>query len=321
MIPDTPATPEAVDWSFPRAVDGVDLLVRYAAARGVPPSRLLVGTGLRPADLRTAREVTAAQELRVVRTLQRLFPEAGADVGATYRAETFGVFGFGLLASRTVGGAVGFTLRFLDLTHAFVAPTVDVAGERVVATLDGGHLPADVRAFLVARDATAIATVLAGLVPGGVGAELEVADDRAVLSFAASELDRPLPTRTSAALAEAVCEDVVSARRRRTGLVRDVQVLVTQRLHDGAPMGEVAAVLGLTERTLRRRLAAEGVGYQALVDEVRAALACSLLGGRATIPVAEVAARLGYAEAAPFVRAFRRWTGATPAAWARRARS
>lgn len=311
--------PAADGWDFPRAAAGVAHLVEYAAARGADRAALLAGTGLRLADLDVPdREVTAAQELRVVRTLQRLFPGAGADVGATYRAESFGVFGFGLLASRTVLDAMELALRFIDLSHTFALPCAELVGDRVVVTVDGTALPRDVRSFLVARDATAIDTVLGRLVPGGVGARLVLGEDVATLDLAVDELDRPLPTRGSAELtgvAEAMCRDIVAPRRQRPGVVGDVRVLITQRLPDGAPMGAVAAELGLTERSLRRRLAAEGTGYRELLDEVRSALARSLLGGRATIPVADVAARLGYADAAAFTHAFRRWTGSSPAAY------
>lgn len=313
--------PAAEDWEFPRAVAGIAHLLEYAAARGADRAALLTGTGLRPADLDVPDgAVTAAQELRVVRTLQRLFPGSGADVGATYRAESFGVFGFGLLASRTVVDAMDFALRFIDLSHTFAIPSAEVVGDRVVITVDGAGLPRDVRAFLVARDATAIDVVLASLVPGGVGARLALGPDRATLDLAVDELDRPLPTRTTPELrgvAEALCRDVVSPRRSQAGIVGDVRVLLTQQLPAGAPMGVVAAELGLTERSLRRRLSAEGTGYQQLLDEVRSAIARSLLGGRATIPVADVAARLGYADAAAFTHAFRRWTGVTPAAYRR----
>lgn len=308
--------PAAADWEFPRAVAGVALLVEYAAARGADRASVLAGTGLRLADLAVPEgEVTAAQELRVVRTLQRLFPGAGADVGATYRAESFGVFGFGLLASRTVLDAMELALRFIDLSHTFAIPSAELVGDRVVVTVDGRRLPRDVRAFLVARDATAIDTVLARLVPGGVGARLLLGEDVATLDLAVTELDRPLPTRGSAEVAEALCRDVVAPRRSRAGVVGDVRVLITQQLPAGAPMGAVAAELGLTERTLRRRLTDEGTSYREILDEVRSAIARSLLGGRATIPVADVAARLGYADAAALTHAFRRWTGTSPAAY------
>ena len=176
--------------------------------------------------------------------------------------------------------------------------------------------------MLVARDATAIHTVLDGLVPGGVGGRLTLGPESAELRFAVAELDRPLARgdARSRDLAQQLCREVVEPRRRRSGLAQDVRVLIAQALPAGAPMPEVAAGLGLSERSLRRRLAAEGIGYRELLDEVRDSVARELLGGRATIPVGDLAVRLGYADATSFIVAFRRWTGTTPTAYAAGAR-
>ncbi len=176
-------------------------------------------------------------------------------------------------------------------------------------TVDGADLPADVRRFLVARDATAVRGVLDSLVPGGVGAVVTDDGHQVRLRFGVDQLERPLAQRSPAALAAhaEVCAQVVARRRARTGLAQDVRVLVTQRLPDGAPMADVAAALGMTERTLRRRLRAEGVGYQQLLDEVRSSLSVALLGGARTLPVADLAARLGYSSSAAYLHARARW--------------
>lgn len=300
--------PSADDWAFPRSAAGVDVLVRYAGARGLDATAALRGTGLTPSALR-AGEVTAAQELRVVRTLRHAFGEVGAEVGERYEAATFGAFGYALLASRTVLDAMTIAVRFIDLSNAFALPRAELDGDRVVVHVDGRDLPDDVRRFLVERDATAVRVVLDSLVPGGVGATTTWGDGGARLEFGADQLDRPLPQRSPErlALAARMCAEIVDVRRARSGLTQDVRVLITQRLDRGAPMAEVAAALAMTERTLRRQLAAEGVGYQALLDEVRASMAEALLGGRATMPLADVATRLGYSSAAALAHARRRW--------------
>lgn len=310
--------PAAADWGFPRSAGGIALLVSYAGARGVGAGRALVGTGLTARSLteavRTGGEVTAAQELRVVRTLHRVLGEVGIEVGQRYDASTFGAFGYAMLSSRTVLDAITVALRLIDLSFAFAIPRASLVGDEVHVSVDGGALPPDVRRLLVERDATAIVTVLESLVPGGVGAVLTWREDAADIRFGVDQLDRPLPQRSAErlALAERMCTEVVDVRRARQGLAQDVRVLITQHLADGAPMGEVAAALAMGERTLRRRLALEDVRYQELLDEVRSSLALALLDGRVTMPVAEVARRLGYAESASFIHAFRRWTGRTP---------
>ena len=319
----TLAEPVARSWDFPRAVAGVALLVEHAGARGLGAEAALAGSGLVVADLaEPGREVTAAQELRVVRTLQQHLASlgerdgGGLAVGATYHVSTFGIFGYALLSSRTVLDAMNLALRFLDLSFAFALPRADFDGDRVVVTVDGSDLPRDVRRFLVERDAAAIRAVLAELVPGGLPVTLALEGHVARLELPARHLDRPLPLANpqTLALCEGLCRDVVSRRRGRTGLAQEVRVLVTQRIARGAPMAEVAAGLGLSPRTLRRRLAGEGTAYQQLLDEVRASLATELLG-TGVLGVEDVAQRLGYAEASSFIHAFRRWHGCTPTAW------
>ncbi|HUQ07113.1 MAG TPA: AraC family transcriptional regulator [Kofleriaceae bacterium] len=79
---------------------------------------------------------------------------------------------------------------------------------------------------------------------------------------------------------------------------------------------QVAAALGVTARSLQRRLKDEGTTFQAVRDELRCELALTYLRGGAT--TAEVSFLLGFSEASAFFRAFKRWTGTTPAEVQRR---
>jgi AraC-like DNA-binding protein len=93
-----------------------------------------------------------------------------------------------------------------------------------------------------------------------------------------------------------------------------VERLIADRLPDGgATLRASAAALGMSERTLQRRLHAEGTTFEDLVDGVRRARALAYLD--AQLPIAEVAYLLGYAEPSVFHRAFKRWTGRSPEVW------
>ena len=72
-----------------------------------------------------------------------------------------------------------------------------------------------------------------------------------------------------------------------------------------------AKVLSVTPQTLHRRLAAEGLTFQGLKDEVRRDLALELLSDRRK-SLQEIALTLGFSEHSSFHRAFRRWTGLSP---------
>lgn len=98
-----------------------------------------------------------------------------------------------------------------------------------------------------------------------------------------------------------------------------VRSLVSPALSEGVPnIADVAARLGLSARTLQRRLAAQGHAFQDLVDEARQELAVRLLR-RTDYALAEVAFLTGFAEQSAFTRAFKRWRGETPAHFRRAA--
>ena len=77
---------------------------------------------------------------------------------------------------------------------------------------------------------------------------------------------------------------------------------------------QLADMLGISTRTLARRLRAGGTSYAELLRRVQSERAKTYLRHTST-PVVEIAERLGYSDAAAFTRAFHGWTGMTPARW------
>ena len=78
----------------------------------------------------------------------------------------------------------------------------------------------------------------------------------------------------------------------------------------------VAAALGMSLRTLHRRLGVENVGFQQLPDEVRSSMAIEYLQNT-LMPVEEIGHRIGFTDASNFRKAFRRWTGKPASAYRR----
>jgi AraC-like DNA-binding protein len=74
----------------------------------------------------------------------------------------------------------------------------------------------------------------------------------------------------------------------------------------------VAQRLGMTMRSLQRRLQASSLSLSRLIDEARRAVACASLRRR-DVAIKDLAHRLGFSEPSAFHRAFKRWTGMTPA--------
>lgn len=91
-----------------------------------------------------------------------------------------------------------------------------------------------------------------------------------------------------------------------------VKALVERMLPDGeASVQAVASNLGISPRTLQRRLADEGKTFDDIRDAARRARAMELVG-KDRVPAASVANQLGFSDPRAFRRAFRRWTGTTP---------
>jgi len=79
-------------------------------------------------------------------------------------------------------------------------------------------------------------------------------------------------------------------------------------------LDETGRLLGMHPRTLDRRLRAEGTTYRREIENAKYGIARHLLEETST-PLVEIAETLDYADASAFMRAFRRWSGTTPALW------
>lgn len=172
-----------------------------------------------------------------------------------------------------------FRPRAVYLKHS--APSVTTAHENYFGCPI--HFQADVDALSISNEALAR--------PNHLG-------DDGISAFLLSHLDREIE-----ALGD---EDPVE------NLVRRV---VSQSLTEGVPrMASVARRLAVSERTLHRRLADQELTYRAVVDATRRELAQNLLR-QSRFTLSDVAFLTGYSDQSAFQRAFKRWTGATPATY------
>jgi len=91
-------------------------------------------------------------------------------------------------------------------------------------------------------------------------------------------------------------------------------ILRSTLLTDQTGADQIAALFSMHVRTLSRRLETFGTSFQELVDEGRFEIARQMLENT-SVEVGQIAEALGYTRPSAFIRAFRRWSGTTPAAW------
>lgn len=108
-----------------------------------------------------------------------------------------------------------------------------------------------------------------------------------------------------------------AARRHReshgSALRREVERHLEPLLASGLPrIDRVAELMGCSRQTLYRRLKAEGLTFEQILDGLRHRSAVKLVRDR-SLSVKEIGYRLGFSDPAAFSRAFKRWTGKSPA--------
>lgn len=102
-------------------------------------------------------------------------------------------------------------------------------------------------------------------------------------------------------------------RARKPSVRRDVERHIEPLLASGAVRIErVASAMGCSRQTLYRRLKGEGLTFEQVLDGLRHRHALKLMRD-GKLAVKDVAYRLGFSDPAAFSRAFKRWTGQSPA--------
>jgi len=143
--------------------------------------------------------------------------------------------------------------------------------------------------------------------------------DRNALLFDAAFLGQPI-AGANALLRDFLTGQLEESERIGEGHVAKdrIQRVMRTLLATGCiSQDEVARAFGMNRRTFARRLQERGTTFRALLDAARYDAARGLLRG-SDVSLEDIANRLGYADVTAFSRAFRRWSGESPAVWRRR---
>lgn len=317
-------------------------LVHIAAVRGLDSPDVQAGlaaAGLAPAILDdTADQVPAARFAAFIDEAARVAGEDfyGLDLGLGYDLRASGIAAYMCLACATARESLRNACRYGAIGDTSADYALTEAGDEAFFRIETRSPQ-----IRMSRHATEfkVALVIAACLTW-VGPELRPREARLAfvrtspreaerrlgcparygaeatgLAFGSDQLE--LAPRSSDPYLLDLLERVAMACLAQRGPARDptrarVERLLVDALAKGAPTArQVAEALGISERTLARRLAAEGASFGQILDEIRRGMALGYLEDP-TISLAQIAFLLGYADQSAFSNAFRRWTGRSP---------
>ncbi len=308
----------------------VDMAVR----KGLPEVDILASLGASRQGLCDPHATVTVDGL--VRALERMRalvgdPAIGWHAGREMSATAHGYLGFAFMSSATLADAIELLVRYGPIRTSVFSFALEVEGG--VASLivlehaDLGTARDIVLLMLLVgmwqigdhvlgreiRESTVRLAVaqpayherLRGLVP-----RVYFGQETNRLVFDAALLGARLTTSDEASLrlAREQCERL---RASASSLADRVRALVFDTKGSVRTLEDVAALLHLSPRTLRRHLVEEQVSFAKLLDDERYARANLLLKSR-ELSLGEVAQRLGYGSVRSFARAYERWSGVAP---------
>jgi AraC-like DNA-binding protein len=326
--------------SIPMAGGGLSrLAIARAESAGVPVAPFLKRVGLTP-------EVIADPEERLsVRSQVALLDEAavalkddglGFTLAREFDPRELGLLYYVMASSQTLGDALKRVARYSKITNDAVVVGYR-EGNRLIISLSYSGVPRhsdrhqiEFCMFAVLR----LCRVLTGqnLVPQHfwishhrsgansemarfVGTKVEFGADKDEFALNLDARELPLihaDTHLNDLLLK-YCEVALADRRGDISQLRTrVENAISSLLPHGRVLVEdVARSLGMSERTLARRLSDEGLNFTEILQQLRRDLAVRYLDDR-KLHVSKIAWLLGFNEVSAFTHAFKRWTGKTP---------
>lgn len=319
-------------------------LTDWAREQGVPATALAAALGvesltaLQDEERRLSPADYEALLALIYRETGR--EDLGLAIGSRLTVSSYGVLGHAMLSAATAGEAIRIGLDYYRLTSAFMTLQAHLIPEALIMTARLDYPLPHLQRFAPEEQmvgVTAVARDLLGSDFSPLAIDFAMPPppyaDRMKAWFACPvRYHQPenrflvdsrlldVSLRTANALTARhllnLCETLLQQDRATSpgDLLQRVNAAIRARVGHWPSMVEVAEQLGMSERTLRRRLQELGTDYQREIDAVRHHLALQLLENP-EVTVEQMAAVLGYSEAVSFRRAFQRWTGKTPQLW------
>lgn len=323
----------------------LDRILVSAARDGLDRQALVDTAGLHDVDFTMPEDRVPISRLIALWHLLAKSPLAagfGVRFGSSARVRDFGLVGYAMYYSATLDDALRRLMRFSRILSESVTFRLEAAQEyRIVVQPDRG-LDLGTQPEIDYRVAAVLAVCreVTGVDVAPVEITLPYAQPRSTLehrrwfrcplrfahrlssiAFVARDMALPIARRdeTLAGYLSDYAELVLRTMTTGSSVTERARAAIWAHLSDGRPsLSSIASAVGMSPRTLQRRLAKEGTSVHKQLDHLRRAMAMATLRDR-SIPIDEVAFLLGYGEPSTFYRSFRRWTGKTPQEYRRAA--
>ncbi|UGQ44686.1 AraC family transcriptional regulator [Massilia endophytica] len=319
----------------------VQPLLEAAAARGVGSPALEKAVGLPPGSLDPLPEwLPADSYVALLDAGAELAedPHFGLHVGERVKLGTYSVYGLILLSCRDFGQALEQTIRYEQLAHDLGRSSVRLLGSQAEYAWHSNypvrhrHLVdsvfAGIRVFgnwLAGRPLPSgeLAFMHDGGDPAGYGEYERIFGAVPVFGAAANAgrvdaqmLAWPVPNADVSLypVLQQHAEALLQKRSAGSGIVAQVEACIGKALPQQVRLASVAEQLGLTPRTLQRKLSEADASFQQVLDRTRFAMAKDYLA-QPGLSLVDIAFLLGYQEQSAFNHAFREWAGMNPGAW------
>ena len=298
---------------------------------GVEPQQALAGAGLDIAS-QTGR-IPLKQFAALAESVgeRANHPAATWMIGLHYDLAGLDHLGTAILSAKTLGTALKRFADNFELLQDTTMLQFEVKGD--LATINYRILDPDIwpRHHDAMFSLGIIAQIARAAVPGALddielGFESErretgLAVPSSRISFGAevnsislpvAMLDAAMPPCARQADLRRISSQIAGKRRAEPARDRIAAFIYARMAQGEIHQDELASEIGMSSRTMRRRLAEAEVTFQQLLDECRMRQALLEFRARPGSSIAQIALRLGYAEHSNFTRAFTRWAGMPP---------
>jgi AraC-like DNA-binding protein len=315
------------------------LLVAELKRRGFSEADIVEGTWQAPAQLLEEERFLSFEQFRrlALRGMELTGePWLGLDVGRSTQVSSHGPLGYAMVASAHVGQTLGVVARYSALRLQIAEFSVERDNGRVQLqiedTLGWGDLDEYIASHIVGALCLLLETIsgmplpdtrVAFTYPAPAWAKeygMRLRGVRLEFDAAVGVIDMPESftathciTADASAFRQAVrlCERAEAQHETDGDVAQKVLDDLLDREGEYPSLSEMAKTLHMSDRTLNRKLSAQGTSYQMLLDDVRQELAVWYLR-QTDMTVESIAERLGYRDTSNFSRTCKRWFGVTP---------